>query len=982
MRKRLALGALVLFACGGDAPVVNTPKPVASATPKPPTPSGARWFFPSPLTGVKDKIDLGDGSMLLIGDQGRREIVKGDNATDSQYLIPDSLIGAWKADATQFVFISDGGDAYVSKDPLGQFVIRKGPGTEKVKSSMVMTGKGSAVSLMSDGRMLRTADNGTTWSPIEYTPTKLFGHIVTMDMGHDGNGVIVHVPQRVFVTHDDGATWKPAKAPQLGVGRLQDDADGSFYAQGYDRHYSRLQGDALVATNDSPKSLSTLAVAHETPDEEEDVDTTKFLAGDRVIELTRKTDGAKKEQVRFRSTRLGEKTGNYAVVKELSSRQSYDNLVGAYGQNIVALRTDGDADENTPTSTIVTSTDGGATWKEGVKLQGDSAVDRESVAVGPKGWAFVPGLCGDFGDTHSCTPGKIRVANGTAFEDLLFTQEFRPRRFAFDEAHDKVYVIGLTESGNPTVYESALSQNKWTPIAKPIKTSYHEHTRIAVTSDGTLHVFRIDPDKSVLMIERRDVTGKELPTMWVPKTVEVDSSLSALAIAGARGVIMNGDAFGWETADAGATWTRIAANGASGPECSDGGCIANEAQRLGWDLPMQPGSNAQTVSASTTAPAEDEAEPDDPREDVAGAPPRMTIACKAGVTGTKVSQVPSFDAVNESKDVFWYIHEEKDGKTTLTIGGKNGVRKETLIDTAPAAPKDVTRSTAARSLVDGYVAARYSKGPQTVDVELGAFSLETGRVMKTTLPKVPSFYVSHGGFTGEIQLVSGGMLYQSTDTTPAFFIKDGGKIDRVSLPPRSSLAQAQHIGTAWMLFSTDSHNMAKVAFSSDNGANWNERAWLVSDASWPRAQLVRGAQHPWISASMKEGSLLYNIGTPPAEDLPMPTVVDLKQIDGPCDPKAPYTQTTLRSTRGGPVVTTSIDFGDKKPATNMTISQRMTRITPAAGVCTSGYTFYGSGARAMLHRDGTKMFGWVFRSGTGKDWREQTALPLTCTVTQ
>jgi hypothetical protein len=185
-----------------------------------------------------------------------------------------------------------------------------------------------------------------------------------------------------------------------------------------------------------------------------------------------------------------------------------------------------------------------------------------------------------------------------------------------------------------------------------------------------------------------------------------------------------------------------------------------------------------------------------------------------------------------------------------------------------------------------------------------------------------------------------------------------------------------------MLFATDSRNLAKVAFSSDNGGHWDERAWLVSDGSWPRAQLVRGAQHPWISASMKEGSLLYNIGSPPAEELPMPTVIDLKQIDGPCDPKAPYTQTTLRGARGGSVVNMSIDYGDKKPASNMTLSQRMTRITQTAGVCTSGYTFYGAGARAMLHRDGNKMFGWAFRSGSGKDWREQTAFPLTCTVTQ
>jgi hypothetical protein len=57
----------------------------------------------------------------------------------------------------------------------------------------------------------------------------------------------------------------------------------------------------------------------------------------------------------------------------------------------------------------------------------------------------------------------------------------------------------------------------------------------------------------------------------------------------------------------------------------------------------------------------------------------------------------------------------------------------------------------------------------------------------------------------------------------------------------------------------------------------------------------------------------------------------------------------------------------------------MTRITPSGGVCTSGYTFYGDHLRAALHRDGNKMFGWVFRAG--EKYRDpQTAFALTCTV--
>src|SRR5437588_7528961 len=121
MRKGLVLGAIVLGACGGEAPVSKQPTTVASVAKPAPPPSGARWFFPSPLTGVNDKIDLNDGSVLLVGDGGRREIVKNGTATDSQYLIPDSLVGGWRVDASQYVFMADSGDAYVSHDPLGQF---------------------------------------------------------------------------------------------------------------------------------------------------------------------------------------------------------------------------------------------------------------------------------------------------------------------------------------------------------------------------------------------------------------------------------------------------------------------------------------------------------------------------------------------------------------------------------------------------------------------------------------------------------------------------------------------------------------------------------------------------------------------------------------------------------------------------------------------------------------------------------------------
>ena len=551
--------------------------------------------------------------------------------------------------------------------------------------------------------------------------------------------------------------------------------------------------------------MSTLAVAQPDPEEaESDSETTHILAGDQVLDLERFTDGKKANTVRFRSTKIGTVPGAYTTVKDLKSRQSLDGLVAARGSSIVVVRTDEDSDENTPTSTVMLSSDGGASWKGIATLEGDEATSGEPVALGPKGWLFVPALCGTFGEKreNNCNPAKIRVAGGAAFEDLLFTDEFKPHRFAFDEAHDKVYAIGMTDSGSPTVYESRLSQNKFTPIAKPVKTSYHEHTRIAVLPDGTLHVFHIDQEKNVLAIERRDVGGKEMPTLYVPSKVEVDAQLRGLSVIGARGIAMSGKASGWETADGGATWTRVATNGAENPECNDSGCLAGDAERVGWDLPVANTiGEVQTVKATTDEPA-DNPTPDDPSDDVLPPPVHLNVSCKAAGAATHLASMPLFDNTNPGRDVLWYMEEtEKDGKKTLTVGGRSAIRHETLMDAAPKPPKDVERLMGERTLPDGLVVARYSHAGQgPVDVELAAFSIETGHVQHATLSKLPSFRLARYGFSGDAQLVSGGLLYQSTDAAPASFIHTDGKVEQLALPAHTSLGHAQHVGAkSWML---------------------------------------------------------------------------------------------------------------------------------------------------------------------------------------
>ena len=133
---------------------------------------------------------------------------------------------------------------------------------------------------------------------------------------------------------------------------------------------------------------------------------------------------------------------------------------------------------------------------------------------------------------------------------------------------------------------------------------------------------------------------------------------------------------------------------------------------------------------------------------------------------------------------------------------------------------------------------------------------------------------------------------------------------------------------------------------------------------------------PWISTAMREGSLLYPLGSPPSAELSMPTVVDAVAMDAPCDLHGPYGQAFRRATHNGGHA--SFDFGDKKPAVSADVTQRLVQVTPSGGFCSMGYALYGNRVRVVLYRDGKNTFGWAFR--TPDDYKGQNAVPLTCTV--
>jgi hypothetical protein len=970
--------------------------------------------FPAGRRHALAKLDLGEGSALYVGSDGLRELVKADGPPlDAPTPALLDFGGILKTKDAKFAFVTFEGDVHLGADPLGVLEPHKGPlsiagarAEQKMRCGIgdyalcrvqeshgrfpwITTGRAAILGVTDDGRVLRTVDYGASWHEVAYAgPKKPYGRPASIELDPQGNGLLLHFPQRVYVTHDDGATWSELPSPGIGAWQIARDGADRLWLGGWDEK-ARLEGASLKVNH--TEDLAPIAPPSRGLSEEKDGSTRKnaftIFTGDRTVELAELVRKGKVREVEIRSAPLGGEPSHPVAHKALVGRSGMSRLVAGFGAEVVYLRED-DGDPTAPTTTVLRSTDYGATWREERKLEGAGLMVAVGVhvAVGPGGWTFVTALCADRSPRQrNCAHYQVRPAGASAFEDMQFDEEFLPFAFTFDLEHDRVYALGVHDS-IAYVYESPLSLNHFTRL-EFVKLRPHVETVITVDSEGTLRMLAPEDNKGVWALYRRKASGEALPVLYVP----LPRPEGALAFAGSRGLMLPGREHGWETADGGETWTRVDATAVQHLTCSDAGCVDGEgAERIGWDLPAVHG---ETVTASPEPPTPDAA----PRP--SAAPPAIRpieLVCKpAGRPGT-IEEWPMLTEIVDSgsSDARWAVfHRNPDGKRSVVFGAQNQVREALLLAPTPKVKPGPGKATTSFNETedrfdDGFVAARFRRTTdadgkvEPANLELAWWSTKTMQAHHYELKKAAHAH-PHAS-SGTPRIVDGGLLFEISGGTEVFFVHDDGKVETLSIPSGTSVRNAERVGTEWLLAERNDGNIR--LYRSKDGKAWTRTGWGLDTGGIALLGMID--DKPTVNLS-RAGfpSLLFAVGSTPANDPPAPVVVDPKPIAVACDAHA-SSRREKSNMASGERLLVRVEMKDAGlHASTFTALERVTHTSATGAICTSAYILGGRDANntesqtAFVYPTKKGHSGWWFPSAPdphNASKRVTLATPLTC----
>jgi hypothetical protein len=1041
------LAATFGSACGGEAPRPSSPARLVEAPPPQLPRSPSRWLLAEDSHGDREiaaATDAGDGQTLYVGKEGFRAVGIDHHAlVPAQAAVLDDFVGVQRDEEGRFVLFASDGRSYTSSGPLGPLsAARPGPlpttGPDAILKS-IATGASSVLALTGDGRLLRSKDHGLSWQPVSYAGAeKLFGSPAQVALDDHGNGLLLHLPQRLFVTHDDGATWSPITTASFGARCVARDGKRRLFVCGHHGRSIRLDGDKLELAG-AEEFVPLHVTDAESPVEASSADSSlppassqRLLGGGRLVTLTPMERDGKVVTVMVSEGPIEGAAGPPVSQPSLVGASGLSRNIASYESSLVYLREDPPAGDGRGTTTVLRSTDSGATWNQEATLEGTEPrnnVSRLVVAHGPRGWTYVSPLCGAVEKKEKCGARQVKPSGASAFEDMAVDELFEPISFAFDETHDRVFSVGRHEQ-EYAVYESPLSQNRfkvWKKTAALI-------TPPVVTLDaaGGMRVVSYDGAKGAYELSRVDARGQSLPPLYLP----FDRN-SSFVFANKRGLAFTEpriEAWGsggrrfdaWETADGGESWSRVAVvhDLDSQAQCNDWGCFEGSTVRLGWELPVNRGT--ETLDAAGDPPSFKIPSSPVPASPVPASPappvaPSREIACRASGpssvipslpgsgyslnTGTRLSAWPAGATRWGLVKGAWHEVSDLDPNERVSVlfATTSDLREVQVVPELPASERADTRG-ALSVKDDGVIVARYKthdhwQGHEPMDVEVSWWAVATGRMARGTARQVPPFEVSPYGTSilGTMRLVDGGLWIQPPLQSTAYFLHDDGRAETMHVPPGLSVTSVLRTAKRWVVMEARGAD-ADLWWKDVGNESWTERSWTLGEFKERRDSLLIYESRPFDAALSILGgrSMLtvsgawkawgFPIDTAIPDDPPRPVLYDPSTVDSACEAGA-SSRSRSETTLPNQGIQVRIEDANGRVLGHLATWKREVRETPSGGECTSTYVLHGTSPDklqaldAFLNPERKGFGGWWFSDEPppkGKDGKRIKATALVC----
>lgn len=184
--------------------------------------SPATWrYHPRGAAPLLARADLGNGNFLYAGEQGERWVFekKSGAVSAAARLAPEKIVAILKIDGA-WLFVGESGTGYEAKEPLGGFVRASVPLDRLARVSAATS---SVLGVTRDGELVRSADAGGSWKTVGAEDVRF----VDVALIEGGRGLALSVPEAMWETKDDGASWKKLDVPTKGaLGLAWDDVAG------------------------------------------------------------------------------------------------------------------------------------------------------------------------------------------------------------------------------------------------------------------------------------------------------------------------------------------------------------------------------------------------------------------------------------------------------------------------------------------------------------------------------------------------------------------------------------------------------------------------------------------------------------------------------------------------------------------------------------------------------------------------------------